>query len=169
MGVVLVAQLAGAYWAPVEVSRNPPGAGWLPDIDVREIVWVATRFPMFRPMFRAAPGARYGRPQAASEAAQSVALLHDAAGLAQNELVQFLYGLEPIAEQRDSTADAARKQIRRDLTTGRAWRCDQGVLPWAIYEHGKLPQRWWADDLFCIAIRSWFQHEEAIKQSLARL
>jgi hypothetical protein len=47
------------------------------------------------------------------------------------------------------------KQSKRDIAAGRRSLHDHGVLPWAVYDAGSVPRRWWVDETFWQAIRAW--------------
>lgn len=51
--------------------------------------------------------------------------------------------------------ESNRKQVTREINAGRRLLHDHGVLPWAIFDTGRLPPEWWLDTFFYQATKAW--------------
>jgi hypothetical protein len=104
----------------------------------------------------------FGRPrisQSRPDRAAWICLLHDFEGRTAYELAATFEG---------DAFDANRKRIGRELKAGRVSFYERGILPWAVWPKGQLPERWWRQHRFHRRVIRWSQEAqlEAIRQAL---
>jgi hypothetical protein len=172
-------------------ARESGSPAWLPDEpglrwrSIAACVWrsrndlIALVGPSVLPQLSPSverPG--YGRPRLAEidpERAEFIAWAHDVCGLSHRALARLLY---PSLSDDDLSDRAERAQVRRYVKAGRAALSADGVLPWASYDDGALPDAWWRDETFAADVQSWLDARRiepaepvssAVEQAVRRL
>ena len=126
------------------------------------IIWDRDSGPTLLPQLQRETPApeRYGRPpltESAPEYVEFAAWARDICGWSIRRIAP-LVDRGPVAR----SLDAAVKQAKRDIRAGRVRLCDDGVLPWAAYDAGRVEREWWASAQLVDAIQQW--RVEAIRK-----
>jgi hypothetical protein len=105
-----------------------------------------------------------GRPRnldVAPERIEFVARAVDVVGLSAYAVARRMYSDETIPQDDGSELivgsplPAEKQRTYRDLRDGRERLHERGVLPWAVFDAGKLLPAWWNDKRFIAAIEAW--------------
>lgn len=133
--------------------EDHPGGRWRRIGD--GVTWGSDSGPTLLPQLQRETPApeRYGRPPLAlthPEYVEFAAWARDICGWSIGRIAP-LVDRGPV----DHPLNAAVKQAKRDIRAGRARLCDDGVLPWAAYDAGRVEREWWASGQLVDAIQRW--------------
>jgi hypothetical protein len=134
--------------------EDHPGGRWRRVGGV--IIWDNASGPTLLPQLQCAKEPvpeRFGRPPLTlthPEYVEFAAWAHDISGDSIRRIA-WLVDRGPV----DRPVDAAVKQAKRDIKAGRARLCEDGVLPWAAYEEGRVEREWWESGQLVDAIQRW--------------
>lgn len=145
----------GARWTRVEpVGYPPPGGGsW---------AYFVGDGPGWLPRLKRDQSTRTSKPPLHETQAQRVRFVAWALdfGLrSQADLARILYGMPRLtpdsSDDEIRRAQTCRRQISRDRKAGRAGHAIDGVLPWAAWPDGDIPDGWWREPMFGEAVDRW--------------